>query len=86
VPASVELPVPQRALGEVFGDYAPHARLRDASAFKDEGWNSLPGPPRETKMGVADVALEVGRANPSHFARLFRRGACLSPGDYSRQR
>ena len=39
----VELPVLQRALEEVFGDDAPHARLRDASAFDDEALNSLLG-------------------------------------------
>lgn len=41
---------------------------------------------RETKMGVVDVALEVGYANPSHFACLFRRETGLSPSDYRRQR
>ncbi|HEX8089322.1 MAG TPA: helix-turn-helix transcriptional regulator, partial [Blastocatellia bacterium] len=41
---------------------------------------------RETKMSVIDVALEVGYANPSHFARLFRRETGLSPSDYRRQR
>jgi AraC family transcriptional regulator len=41
---------------------------------------------RETKMGVVDVALEIGYANPSHFARLFRRETGLSPSDYRRQR
>ena len=189
----VELPVPQRALEEVFGTDAAHARLRDASAFNDEALNSLlgllreelmrrqasplfvgaiaqaiaihlarsygvtdeeshgssPSLPghklrqitnwmaehlteefsldrlaaqaglsrfhfqrlfkaatgvspsryhidlrlnearrllRETKMGVVDVALEVGYANPSHFARLFRRETGLSPSDYRRQR
>jgi len=39
----VELPVLQRALDEVFGSGAAHARLRDASAFDDEGLNSLLG-------------------------------------------
>jgi AraC family transcriptional regulator len=46
----VELPVLQRALDEVFGDDAPHARLRDASAFNDEGLNSLLGLLREELM------------------------------------
>jgi AraC family transcriptional regulator len=41
---------------------------------------------RETKMNVVDVALEVGYANPSHFAQLFRRETGLSPSDYRRQR
>ena len=41
---------------------------------------------RETKRSVVDVALEVGYANPSHFAQLFRRETGLSPSDYRRQR
>lgn len=41
---------------------------------------------RETKKSVVDVALEVGYANPSHFAQLFRRETGLSPSDYRRQR
>ena len=41
---------------------------------------------RETKRSVADVALDVGFANPSHFARFFRRETGLSPSDYRQQR
>ncbi len=41
---------------------------------------------RETKRSVVDVAMDVGYANPSHFAQLFRREAGLSPSDYRRQR
>jgi AraC family transcriptional regulator len=41
---------------------------------------------RETKMSVVDVALEVGYADPSNFARLFRRENGLSPSEYRRQR
>jgi AraC family transcriptional regulator len=41
---------------------------------------------RETSMSVIDVALEVGYADPSNFARLFRRENGLSPSDYRRQR
>jgi AraC family transcriptional regulator len=37
----IELPVLQRALEEVFGDDAAHARLRDASALNDQGLNAL---------------------------------------------
>jgi AraC family transcriptional regulator len=189
----LELPLLQHALEEVFGTDATHVRLRDASAFNDEGLNSLlgllraelmrpeaspsfvegiahaisihlareygesgeeshgssPSLPgyklrqitdwiaehlteefsldrlaaqaglsrfhfqrlfkaamgvapsryhinlrmeearrllRETRMGVVDVALEVGYSNPSHFAQLFRRETGLSPSDYRRQR
>jgi len=41
---------------------------------------------RETKKSIVSVALEVGYANPSHFAQLFRRETGLSPSDYRRQR
>src|SRR5207249_10498547 len=41
---------------------------------------------RETKKSVAEVALDVGYANPSHFAKLFRRQTGLSPSDYRQQR
>jgi AraC family transcriptional regulator len=41
---------------------------------------------RETEQGVVEIALEVGYANPSHFAQLFRRETGLSPSDYRRQR
>jgi AraC family transcriptional regulator len=41
---------------------------------------------RETRMNVVSVGLEVGYANPSHFAQLFRRETGLSPSDYRRQR
>jgi len=40
---------------------------------------------RETKKSVVTVALEVGYANPSHFAQLCRRETGLSPSDYRRQ-
>jgi AraC family transcriptional regulator len=41
---------------------------------------------RETKKSVVEVALDVGYANLSHFAQLFRRETGLSPSDYRRQR
>jgi AraC family transcriptional regulator len=41
---------------------------------------------RETKKSIVDIALEVGYANSSHFAQLFRRETGLSPSDYRRQR
>jgi AraC family transcriptional regulator len=41
---------------------------------------------RETRKSVVDVALDVGYANPSHFAQLFRRETGLSPSDYRQQR
>ena len=40
---------------------------------------------RETKKSIVTVALDVGYANPSHFAQLFRPETCLSPSDYRRQ-
>jgi AraC family transcriptional regulator len=41
---------------------------------------------RETKQSIVAIALDVGYANPSHFAQLFRRESGLSPSDYRRQR
>ena len=41
---------------------------------------------RETKQSIVAVALDVGYANPSHFAQLFRRETGLPPSDYRRQR
>ena len=41
---------------------------------------------RESRKSVVDVALDIGYANPSHFAQLFRRETGLSPSDYRRQR
>ena len=41
---------------------------------------------RETKKSVLDVGLDVGYANPSHFARAFRKETRLSPSDYRQQR
>jgi AraC family transcriptional regulator len=41
---------------------------------------------RETKKSVVDVALDIGYANPSHFAQLFRKESGLAPSDYRRQR
>ena len=41
---------------------------------------------REAKKSVVEVALDVGYANPSDFAQLFRRETGLAPSDYRRQR
>lgn len=41
---------------------------------------------RETKKTVVEIALDVGYANPSHFAQLFRKETGLSPSDYRQQR
>jgi len=54
-----------------------HIRLR-----MDEARRLL----RETKQSVVAIALDVGYANPSHFAQLFRRETGLAPCDYRRQR
>lgn len=54
-----------------------HIRLR-----MDEARRLL----RETKRSVVEIALDVGYANPSHFAQLFRRETGLAPSDYRRQR
>ncbi len=70
----VELPVLQRALKEVFGDDAAHARLRDASAFNDEELNSLLGLLREelTRGQASPLFVEaVAQAVAVHLARTY---------------
>jgi len=41
---------------------------------------------RETHASIVAIANEVGYANPSHFAQLFRKETGLTPSDYRRQR
>lgn len=36
----------------------------------------------ETRRPIAEIALELGFAEPSNFSRVFRRWQGLSPGDY----
>lgn len=70
----VELPVLQRALEEVFGTEASHVRLRDASAFNDEGLNSLLGLLREELMRGHASPLFVealAQAISIHLARNY---------------
>jgi AraC family transcriptional regulator len=70
----VELPVLQRALEEVFGPEAPHARLRDASAFDDEGLNASLGLLRAELMREQASALFVeslARIIAVHLARNY---------------
>jgi AraC family transcriptional regulator len=70
----VELPVLQRALEEVFGPDATHARLQDASAFDDEGLNSLLGllraelMRREASPGFVEA---IAQAIAIHLARTY---------------
>jgi AraC family transcriptional regulator len=70
----VELPVLQRALDEVFGPEAPHARLRDASAFDDEGLNASLGLLRAELMREHASPLVVeslARVIAVHLARNY---------------
>jgi AraC family transcriptional regulator len=70
----VELPVLQRALEEVFGTDATHARLRDASAFNDEALNSLLGLLREELMRPQASPLfveAIAQAVAIHLARSY---------------
>jgi AraC family transcriptional regulator len=70
----VEMPVLQRALEEVFGTDATHARLRDASAFNDEALNSLLGLLREELMRphASPLFVEaIAQAVAIHLARSY---------------
>jgi AraC family transcriptional regulator len=65
----------KKAVGEAPSHYLLKLRMQAAKRLL-----------RETKRSVVDVALDVGFANPSHFARFFRRETGLSPSDYRQQR
>ncbi|HWS86840.1 MAG TPA: AraC family transcriptional regulator [Pyrinomonadaceae bacterium] len=70
----IELPVLRRALEEVFGPDATHARLRDASAFDDEALNSLLGLLRGELMREQASPLFVqslARMIAVHLAREY---------------
>jgi AraC family transcriptional regulator len=65
----------KNALGVSSSHYLLNLRMNEAKRLL-----------RETKRSVVDVALDVGYANPSHFARFFRRETGLSPSDYRQRR
>jgi AraC family transcriptional regulator len=70
----IELPVLQRALEEVFGADATHARLRDASAFDDEGLNSRLGLLREelTRPQASPLVVQsLAHLIAVHLARSY---------------
>jgi AraC family transcriptional regulator len=91
----IELPLLQRALEEVFGADAPHARLRDVSAFTDAALNSLMERLREELMrrhasplflqGIAQaIAIHLAR-NYAELVKESRRGSPSLPGYKLRQ-
>jgi len=65
----------KHAAGEAPSRYHMNLRMHEAKRLL-----------RETKKTVLDIGLEVGYANPSHFAQIFRRETGLPPSDYRRQR
>src|SRR5919112_4018428 len=70
----IELPVLHRALEEVFGTDAAHARLRDASAFDDEGLNSRLGLLREelTRTQASPMVVQsLAHLIAVHLARNY---------------
>jgi len=70
----IELPVIERALEEVFGPDAAHARLRDASAFDDEVLKSLLGLLREELMrreASPGFVEALAQAIAIHLARTY---------------
>jgi AraC family transcriptional regulator len=91
----IELPLLERALEEVFGADAPHARLRDISAFTDVALNALMERLRDEPMRRKSSPLFVqgiGQAIAIHLARNYaesvkesRSGAPSLPGFKVRQ-
>jgi AraC family transcriptional regulator len=91
----IELPLLQRAMEEVFAADAPHARLRDVSAFTDAALNSLMERLREELMrrkasplflqGIAQaIAIHLAR-NYAEMDKASRRGSPSLPGYKLRQ-
>jgi AraC family transcriptional regulator len=91
----IELPLLQRALEEVFGADAPHARLRDVSAFTDAALNSFMERLRDELMrrhasplflqGIAQaIAIHLAR-NYAELDKASRRGSPSLPGYKLRQ-
>ncbi len=91
----IELPLLERALEEVFGADALHARLRDVSAFTDAALNSLMERLHEELIrrkasplfvqGIAEaVAIHLAR-NYAELDKEPRRGSPSLPGYKVRQ-
>ncbi|MET0622993.1 MAG: AraC family transcriptional regulator [Pyrinomonadaceae bacterium] len=91
----VELPLLQRAMGEVFGANADHARLRDLSAFADNALDSLMGQLRDelTRPQASPLFVEgIAQLIAVHLARNYgvtdeeaRSGSPSLPGFKLRQ-
>jgi len=61
----------RRALGCSITCYRRRAQLRRAASLLSE-----------SRMALADVALETGFADQSHFCRIFKREIGVSPARY----
>jgi len=78
----IELPLLRRAMEEVFGEEATHARLRDLSAFKDEVLHSLMERVREELMRrrASPLLLQgLAQAIAIHLARNYAETVNESP-------
>jgi AraC family transcriptional regulator len=78
----IELPLLQRAFEELFGAEAPHVRLRDISAFRDEALDSLMERVREELMRRRPSLLfleGIARAIAIHLARNYSESIRDSP-------
>jgi len=82
----IELPLLQRAMEEVFGAEATHARLRDISAFTDVALNSWMEQLREELMRrhASPLFLEgIAQAIAIHLARNYAETVKESPSGSS---
>jgi AraC family transcriptional regulator len=78
----IALPLLQRAMEEVFGDDAPHARLRNISAFTDVAMNSFMERLHEELMRphASRLFLQgVAQAIAIHLARNYAESVKESP-------
>ncbi len=82
----IELPLLRRALEEIFGDDASHARLRDVSAFNDAALNSMMEHLRDellrrkaSPLFVQGIAQEVAVHLARNYAETVNESHSKSP-------
>ena len=82
----IGLPLLQQAFAEIFGAEAPHARLRDVSAFTDDALSSLMAQLREelgrrraSPLFVRGVAQAIAIHLARHYAEVSKAARSGSP-------
>ncbi len=61
------------------------ATATPANQIEYPGWKKPAACSARRKRSVVKISLDVGYANPSHFAQLFRRDTGVAPSNFRRQ-